>query len=157
DPWTMCQVTVTYQVPVAFSQIFGLNPLNATAVAQAAHRPRDTAVIMDMSGSMRLDSLLGEPVYGNRTASMNGESDYPQFGHYPATATAALQGASTWQAPTGEIAGLSNIVTPTGDGPAVVNDFYADATAFGTSTPAFVNSVTPAPSSYDTTPGGTAP
>src|SRR5262249_3609662 len=62
-----------------------------------------------------------------------------------------------WQAPTGELAGVGNITTETGDGPAVVGDFWAGAAAFSTSTQAFVNSVTPAATGYTTDPGGDKP
>src|SRR5262249_54058545 len=118
---------------------------------------------VDMSGSMRLDSLLGQPAAGAaisaaRLQSINPEADYPKFGHYSSTPhTYSASSSTTWQAPTGELAGVGNIVAKTDDGPAVVGDFYAGSTAFDTGTQAFVNAVTPAPGSYDTNPKGDQP
>src|SRR5262249_46293700 len=149
-PWTMVQSTISYTGNTSFAGVFGINAFNVSAVAQAAHRPRDIAVIIDMSGSMRLDSLLGQPATGAAVnaaiaQSINPETNQPTFGHYASTPHAYTAATGTfWQAPTGELAGVGNITTPTGDGPAVVGDFYGGTTAFDTSVSAFVNSVTPA-------------
>jgi hypothetical protein len=121
--------------------------------------------VVDLSGSMRLDSLLAYGVSGSRTQSMNGEADFPKFAQYSlSTAQTQMQYSADWQAPSGELAGTSNIVTATGDGNPVVGDFYgawgSTGTPFDTTTQAFVNNGhtgTTAPSSYDTTPGGDAP
>ena len=48
-------------LPGAFSKIFGRRNScpNVSATAQAVHRPRDIALVMDLSGSMRMGTCLG--------------------------------------------------------------------------------------------------
>jgi Flp pilus assembly protein TadG len=149
DNWTLAQATVTYQGSTFFGKVFGMSAYNTAAVATAAHRPRDVVLINDFSGSMRFDSMLAAPHGGARLQSMNPESVYPLFGHY-SSSSAALAYTADYQVSTGEIMGQSNDFVTTQDGPALVNDFYQDTTAYGTSTPAF----TAALAAYATTPGG---
>ena len=149
DPYTLARVTVNATVPTAFGRVFGLNAFNPTAVATAVHRPRDVAMIMDFSGSMRFDSLLGIPYTGSRSQSNNAESVFPLFGHYSATGTAALQNTNASTTLSGEVYGSSNVSITNAAGDAIVNDFYSNA-AGGTATAAF----SPASDTYATTPGG---
>lgn len=101
-PYSLVQVTVNANnYPYTFGKAFGLSVFNATASATAIHRPRDIAMVMDMTGSMRFSSLLGVPFYGNRnnggtanSGSNNPESVYPQFGAY-SSSSAALQNTSS--------------------------------------------------------------
>jgi Flp pilus assembly protein TadG len=153
DNWTLVQATVTSQQPSFFSKVLGIGSLNATAMATAAHRPRDAVIVVDFSGSMRFDSLLGSPHSGARTASMNPDTVYPTWGHYNGNSSLLTYSADV-QIASGEVIGNANTAVPTTDAPtAVITGFYADTTAFGTTTPAF----TSASSSYATTPGGDAP
>lgn len=152
DNWTLTQAKVTWSRPSFFSSLFGFNTFNISTIATAAHRPRDTVIVIDFSGSMRFDSLLGAPYFGARTRSMNPESIYPTWGHYSGNSSLiTFQG--DLQAGGGEIQGEANDVTNTVDGAPVVDGFYGDATPFGTSIRAF----TPADSAYAGTPGGDAP
>lgn len=114
DNYNLCQVTVSYDVQTVFAQAFGLlNPnfnsvQTVTAVAQAAHRPRDVAIILDFSGSMNnesdlwnsesyLDTGANNSTNGLRwpkttnTAwtSNNVENVYPQFGPYVGSTSTA--------------------------------------------------------------------
>ena len=53
-------MVTTSNLPVAFGSIFGIQLLpNVSAKAQAVHRPRDIALAMDLSGSMRFGTCLG--------------------------------------------------------------------------------------------------
>lgn len=143
ENWTMTDVQVTANVyqQLAFAKLFNMSGVNVKAQATAAHRPRDVAVILDFSGSMRFASLLATPTSGNRTSN-NGDSVFPTFGHYSATSTADLQSTS-FTMPYAE----PNVSTTTSDNrPSVVADFYQDTTG----TAAF----SPASASYATTPGG---
>jgi Flp pilus assembly protein TadG len=150
DNWTLVQATVNFTGPTYFGGVFNFSPYNMAATAQAVHRPRDVVLINDFSGSMRFDSMLAAPHGGARVQSMNPEPAYPQFGHY-SSSSAALAYTANYQVASGEIMGQSNDFMTTTDGPPVVNDFYQDSAAYGTSTPAF----TAAPDSYGTTPAGT--
>jgi Flp pilus assembly protein TadG len=152
DNWTLVQATVTYSRPTFFSAVWGNNTLNTGATATAAHRPRDTVVVVDFSGSMRFDSLLGTPYFGNRTLSMNPDTVYPTFGHYNGNAS-LLTFQHTVQGPGGEIQGAANDAVVTQDGNPVIPGFYGDSSPFGTGTPAF----TQASNSFATTPGGDQP
>jgi uncharacterized membrane protein len=64
DNYNLCEVTVTHQVNATFGMAFQkIDPtftgvFNVTAVSQAAHRPRDVAIILDYSGSMNNESDL---------------------------------------------------------------------------------------------------
>jgi len=162
DAWSLCQATVTSSNPAAFARIFNINMLNAAATATAAHRPRDVAVVIDFSGSMRLSSLLGAPITDstglnltNRTRAQITENVFPRWGHYSAGST-ALRG-STPGAPlltaSGEQIGPSNLVEATDNGPAVIESFFQDATPFGSSTRAF----TRWPDAWQNVPDGLMP
>jgi hypothetical protein len=135
----------------SFSRIFGINTFSTSATAVAAHRPRDMALILDFSGSMRFDSLLGIPYTGSRTMSNNPESVYPLFGHYSDVTTAALRNSNTSTTISGEIYGSSNVVVETASGSPIVEDFYQHAP-----TTTAVKAFTPVADSlgYDVTPGG---
>jgi Flp pilus assembly protein TadG len=154
DNWTLVQATVTGSQPSFFAGAFGFNTLNTSAIATAIHRPRDTVVVVDFSGSMRFESLLAFPPTSNpRTTSMNPDPNYPTFGHYAGNSSQLIY-STDQQVASGEICGPSNItsITTLSDRSAV-SCFYADTTPFGNTTQAF----TAAPSSYGTTPGGDAP
>ena len=153
DNWSLVQATVTSSQPTYFAKVFGMTTLNASAKSTAAHRPRDTSIVVDFSGSMRFDSLLGFPPFGTRTNSMNQSTVYPQFGHYSGN-SAMLTYSADQQVSTGEVAGAANTEVVTTDSNAnIISGFFADTTPFGTSTPAFSS----APAGYATVPGGDVP
>jgi Flp pilus assembly protein TadG len=149
DPYTLARATVTGNVPTMFGRVFGLNAFTPTATATAAHRPRDIAIIMDFSGSMRFDSLLGIPYNGARTRSNNPESVFPLFGHYAATGTAALQNTNSWTTISSTVYGAANVTVETAAGLPIVNDFFQN-----NQNAAPVAAFAPAADSYATTPGG---
>ena len=95
ENWSMVQATVSTNIgnQLPFSRVFNFGGVNLQAVATAAHRPRDIALVLDYSGSMRFASLMGDPYNGNRSSN-NGDTVIPQFGHYSAVSTAALQATS---------------------------------------------------------------
>lgn len=158
EPYSACQVTVNTTSPTSFGRVFGLNSFNVSATSAAVHRPRDVVIIMDLSGSMRFESLPGVYVDGSGTAwpnypsfgrntSMNADPNFPQWGHYSATGSAALQGnGSNYPTSTGVTVDSCNISYASNSGPAIIADFMSSG-----STPAF----TAAPSSItNTAPGG---
>jgi Flp pilus assembly protein TadG len=139
DPWTLVQANVNYTGNTFFARVFGDYLFSTSASATAVHRPRDVVTIMDFSGSMRFDSMLAAPHGGTRQKSMNPETVYPLFGHYSATASAALAYTSNYQVASGEIMGPDNDTTTTTDGPPVIQDFYQDLAPFGTTQLAFTS------------------
>ncbi len=112
ENWSMARATISTNIgtQLPFAKVFSFAGVNLQAVATAAHRPRDIAIVLDYSGSMRYASLLGEPTSGNRSSN-NPDSVFPTFGHYSATSTAALQ-ATSFTSPTDP----ANITTTTSDG-----------------------------------------
>jgi Flp pilus assembly protein TadG len=95
---TAISTTVTSSsLPGAFSKILKTQLLpNVSATAQAVHRPRDIALVLDLSGSMRMGTCLGFDFYPTSRTSNNPDSNIPTFGHY-SSANANLQGPSTNQ------------------------------------------------------------
>jgi Flp pilus assembly protein TadG len=140
DPWTLVNVSITSNNnATSFGTVLGMNSFNTGATATAVHRPRDVAIIVDFSGSMRFDSMLGAPHGGYRQQSMNPDPVIPLFGHYSASSSAALSFSTTYQVPSGEIIGPCNDTSSTTSGTALINDFYQDTTPLGTTTPAFTS------------------
>ncbi|MGB8167278.1 MAG: pilus assembly protein TadG-related protein, partial [Chthoniobacteraceae bacterium] len=141
--WTAVQVAVNTDVSgsMTFSKLLNTGSMNVQTTATAVHRPRDIAIILDYSGSMRFASLTGIPYSSARTGSNNADTNVPSFGHYSSTNDnlTATSFSSPYDA--------ANITATTSDGrPPVCADFYQDATG----TPAFS-----VPSSnYTSTPGG---
>jgi hypothetical protein len=177
-PTTAVAATVTTtSLQGAFSKIFGNQFLpNVTATAQAVHRPRDVALVMDLSGSMRLGTVLGFDFYTQTRTTNNPDPLVPAFGQY-SSGSANLQytGANRSSGvdnytilPTNTTVGNSSYTLT------YINSFYQNAAyastlirAFDsyTSTNGGVTWVAPTggaspvlpPASYATTPGGDVP
>ncbi len=98
SPETAVSATVTTtSLAGAFSKVLNAQLLpNVTATAQAVHRPRDIALVLDLSGSMRMGTCLGFDFYTTSRTSNNPDSVYPTFGHY-SSSSADMQGPSTNQ------------------------------------------------------------
>ena len=96
QPYTAVAATVTASsLPGSFSNIFGNSLLpSVSATAQAVHRPRDVALVMDLSGSMRMGTCLGFDFYSSSRTTNNPDPLVPTFGHY-SSANAGLIGPST--------------------------------------------------------------
>src|SRR5262249_54862142 len=145
DNYSLAKVTVTYTGKTTFARILGISSFNTRATATAAHRPRDVAIILDFSGSMRFSSLVGLPYYGSRAGSNTPEGVFPLFGHYSAQATAALQSTTPKTDSGGNAFDPCNATEAdsyNSQRPPIVQDFYQKVT--GNPQPAF----SPSPSSY---------
>ena len=118
DNYNLVQVDVSYNVQTNFAGVFQyLNPnfnslVTVQATAQAAHRPRDTAIVLDYSGSMNNESDLwnceGYLDNGSIAATLNGykfpsdgnpgwtsnntDTVYPLFGAYAGTTAQSTAG-----------------------------------------------------------------
>lgn len=137
--WTATEVTVNGSQPAFFGRMFGSTGLSVARRAVAVHRPRDVAVVMDMTGSMRFGSTL------NANGSfLSADPLYPQAGHYDRylnyTAnnpnTSSTGGTSEggrhnpfftttgFVAASGELYAPNNYTVQTAGGPAAVKDFF---------------------------------
>ncbi|MFO0961092.1 MAG: pilus assembly protein TadG-related protein [Isosphaeraceae bacterium] len=150
DTPNLVQATVNYTGKNLFAPIFGVGGYNISVVATAAHRPRDVALILDLSGSMRFDSLLCVPYSGSRTQSNNPDGAYPTFGHYSSTSL-DLQNTSGPNTISGNTYGLANTSMTTDAGSPIVLDYSQGALG------SYVAAFTAAPSSYATNPAGDKP
>jgi Flp pilus assembly protein TadG len=162
EPYSAVRATVNVPGDYAFGRIFGLSTFNTGATAVAVHRPRDIIIVLDLSGSMRFQSLPGVPTSGGlampgeqqrpRVVSLNPDTAFPQFGHYSNVAGAALQGTTSYWTTTNELAELSNISITSNSGPPVIEDFYQNGygVAAGPGNRAFFR----APNTQDKAPGG---
>ncbi|HET6878907.1 MAG TPA: hypothetical protein VFI31_02055, partial [Pirellulales bacterium] len=142
DNWSLVQATTTVNVSstLPFSKVLGVGIPTLQTKATAVHRPRDIAIILDFSGSMRFASYLGGNL-GGGYQSNNPDTLVPAFGHYSSLGSAMY--ATSFTLPYSP----ANITTTTSDGrPPICADFYQDANG----TPAF----TAASASYATVPGG---
>jgi Flp pilus assembly protein TadG len=176
-PETAVAATVTSNtLPGAFTSIFMNQVLpNVTATAQAVHRPRDIALAIDLSGSMRFGTCLGFDFYTTSRTSNNPDSLFPTFGHY-SSSNANMQGPSTNQTSADESYTISPSNTTTANSSYTqlyINSFYQNSNyatplirAFdsytssngGTTwTAPTSGSPTLPPTSYTSVPGGDVP
>jgi hypothetical protein len=149
ENWSLVRAQVSSTNASAFARIFGVSLLSANAVATAVHRPRDICIIIDFSGSMSFDSLLGAPHSGNRSQSLNPDPVVPVFGHYSGYNSMAT---SPYLLGSGEVLALTNTVVATDAGLPIVKDFFKNA--YGAPPE---EAFSPAPDAYATTPGGDIP
>ena len=143
DNWSLVQATTTVNVggSLPFANVLGISVPALQTQATAVHRPRDVAIVLDYSGSMRFASYLGVNT-GGGMATNNPDTLAPTFGHYSALGAGQMY-ATSFTSPYSP----ANITTTTSDGrPPICADFYQDSSG----TPAF----TAAPASYATIPGG---
>jgi Flp pilus assembly protein TadG len=141
--WSLVQAQISANVTsqLAFSKALNFTGGTVQATSTAVHRPRDIAVVLDYSGSMRFSSLLGTDYATSTRSCNNADTLVPAWGHY--SSGSANMSASSFTAPYDE----ANITATTNDSrPPVCADFYQDSSG----TPAW----SLASASYASTPGG---
>jgi Putative Flp pilus-assembly TadE/G-like len=96
SPETAVSATVTSNgSPTAFSRIWNMQLMpSVSATAQAVARPRDIALVLDLSGSMRMGTCLGFDFYPTSRTTNNPDPLIPSFGQY-SSSNAGLQGPAT--------------------------------------------------------------
>ena len=116
ESWSAVQVTIKNNPSASFGKIFNISSFTVNATATAAYRPRDIAMILDFSDSLRTQSFTGGGnVPPKDRRSKNGNPNYPDFGCWAEQADFMLN-------QNGVIP--SNITKAEGDNPALVNDFF---------------------------------
>src|SRR5207253_8555935 len=58
DNYNLMQATVTRSVNYSFARVLNLLSITVSATAMGTHRPRDTSIVLDYSGSMNNESDL---------------------------------------------------------------------------------------------------
>lgn len=115
ESWSAVQVTIKNNPSASFGKIFNISSFTVNATATAAYRPRDIAMILDFSDSLRTQSFTGGGnVPPGSRRSKNANPNYPDFGCWELQSDIMLND--------GGIA--SNITQAEGDNPALVNDFF---------------------------------
>jgi Flp pilus assembly protein TadG len=126
ENWDAVQVTVSVNNPTFFAKIFNINSFSAGATSTSVHRPRDIAIVLDFSGSMRFSSDTAYPSSGTYTGSLNPDTVMPQFGHWSDSAYTSVMGcASTfiYTDSQGYAYAANNMTVTTQNGPPMVLDY----------------------------------
>ena len=118
ENWSAVKTDVTFSQPTSLAKFFNYSAFSATASATAVHRPRDLAIILDYSGSMRFNSIPAYPTNGSISGSMNPDPNIPRFGPW-STITSVMRRTTQ----NGDSA-PNNHTIETNDGPPIVKDFY---------------------------------
>ena len=127
DNYNLSQATITQGNSTFFAKIFGIASCNVTATSIAAHRPRDTTIVLDFSGSMNNESDLWncETYQGSfEGTSNNTDPVYPQWGYYNTTFSPLCELQCTSSS---DLVGYCNITQSVGGCGAMVNDYYQNA------------------------------
>jgi len=120
DSWTALQVTLAVSQPTYFMRVWGVSTMPSGARAVAVHRPRDTAFVLDMTGSMAFGSTFN---FNNQ--SHNPDPLAPVFGHYTSVQN-RLVATSNQANGSGEAISMNNYTITTPGGPPIVRDFFFD-------------------------------
>jgi Flp pilus assembly protein TadG len=127
DNYNLAQATIMQGQSTFFSKVFSITSYSVTATAIAAHRPRDTTIVLDYSGSMNNESDLWncESYQGSfQGTSNNTDPVFPQWGMYNTTFSplCSLQCTSS-----SDLVGYCNITQSVGGCGPMVNDYYQNA------------------------------
>ncbi len=122
--WSAMQVVVNITQPTYFMKVFGVTSMPNGATAVAVYRPRDTAFVLDMTGSMRFASR-----FNYNGVSMNADTMVPSFGHYVSVQSNLIQSSNQYMSD-GEVVSRNNFTMTTPGGPPIVRNFYSDPANF---------------------------
>lgn len=126
--WTAIRVTLGVAQPTYFMKVLGITTMPTGAVAVAVFRPRDTAFVIDMTGSMGFGSQFNTGNVSGTSMdyqSLNPDNLIPSFGHYTSVAS-YLQATSNASNGSGEAISRNNICITTPGGPPIMRNFYFD-------------------------------
>jgi hypothetical protein len=146
DAWSVMKVAVNTTTPTYFGRVLGIQSFAVKATATAAHKPRDLALILDFSGSMKFGSTTAFYIgnYSDFYGSMNPDSVYPQFGPYYAmsqrplasgvtspssngTGYNPLQRTQYFYDSAGYVYSANNLTSSANGGPPIVQDFLTSS------------------------------
>jgi hypothetical protein len=171
--WTATEATINVTKPTYFARVLGINNYAVSATATAVHRPRDIALILDYSGSMKFSSVVNWPTGGaDGVKSLNPDPNWPKFGHWSRYVGQATTGANPMQRTTdytmssGENNAPNNMTMETDNGPPIIKNFLTKVgsdyvNAFhnpqsGGYSMTYTPCATPAPNDFDVQSSATA-
>jgi Flp pilus assembly protein TadG len=154
-----------------FGRVLGVNSISVAAEAAAVHRPRDIAISLDFSGSMKFSSEFNYPPNPQAgspiTGGLNPDPVFPRFGPwsiYPVATPGTpnpMHRVDAYIDAGGETHAVNNLTTSTVNGPPIVNNFQTTAVNNGPNAFTYNNDLsagsfnisntptcTPAPSSW---------
>jgi hypothetical protein len=140
DAYGAMQVRITTTQSTFFGRVLGVNSMAISAEATAVHRPRDIAISLDFSGSMRYASEFNYPPISGTTpisGSLNPDPVFPRFGpwiRFPVATSGnpnPMQRLESFIDSGGETHAANNLTTTTTLGPPVVNNFQTTAAIGG--------------------------
>ena len=149
ENWDAVQVSLSANNPTFFAKIFNINTFTAGATATAVHRPRNIAIVLDFSGSMRFSSNTAYPSSGSYTGSLNPDTVIPQFGHWSSAAYTSVMSCPASYIYTdsqGYAYAANNMTVTTQNGPPMVLDYsWRDSAAPSRPAPLSIRPTTPCP------------
>lgn len=155
------QVRISTSQGTYFGRVLGVNSMTVAAEATAVHRPRDIAISLDFSGSMKFSSEFNyPPISGSTpvTGGLNPDPVFPRFGPwaiYPVATTGVpnpMQRLDAFIDGGGETHAANNQTTSTTLGPPLVNNFQTTAAVGGPNAFTYNNDLTAASFSINNTP-----
>lgn len=145
------RVKITTDQATYFGRVLGVNSMVVGAEATAVHRPRDIAISLDFSGSMRFSSEFNYPPISGTTkvsGGLNPDPTFPRFGPwklYPVATTNnpnPMQRLEPYVDGGGETHAANNLTVGTSSGPAIVNNFQTTAVPGGPNAFTYNNDLT---------------
>jgi hypothetical protein len=155
------RVRVSTDQATYFGRVLGVNSMNVSAVATAVHRPRDIAISLDFSGSMKFSSEFNYPPISGSTqlsGGLNPDPTFPRFGPwviYPVATSGTpnpMQRLEAYVDSGGETHAANNITINTDNGPPIVNDFQTTAANNGPNALVYGGDLTAASFNINNTP-----
>src|SRR5262245_28577399 len=135
------QMRITTQQDTYFGKVLGVSAMTVAAEATAVHRPRDIAISLDFSGSMKFSSEFNYPPSSGTvdvTGTLNPDDRFPRFGPwtiYPVATTGnpnPMQRVDPFIDSGGEAHAMNNLTVETVHGPPIVQNFQTNAASAGT-------------------------
>jgi len=126
------QVVITTDQDTYFGRVLGVSSMQVSARATAVHRPRDIAISLDFSGSMKYSSEFNYPSASavvDVTGGLNPDDRFPRFGPwiiYPIATTGnpnPMHRVDRYVDSGGEAHSANNLTVQTNSGPAIVKNF----------------------------------
>jgi Flp pilus assembly protein TadG len=140
EPYGAMRVKIRTSPDTYFGRVLGANAMTVGAEATAVHRPRDIAISLDFSGSMRYSSEFNyPPVSGTAPVAggLNPDPAFPRFGPWSGYPVATvgnpnpMQRLDAYVDGGGETHAANNLTTGTPLGPPIVNNFQTTPVAGG--------------------------
>jgi len=135
------QVIITTNQDTYFGRVLGVSSMTVSARATAVHRPRDIAISLDFSGSMKYSSEFNYPSASavvDVTGGLNPDDRFPRFGPwivYPVATSGnpnPMHRVDRYVDSGGEAHSANNLTVQTNAGPAIVKNFQTNAAATAT-------------------------